>query len=284
TRTPPHGDVPPLINLILAKGASSVFTHTSFTHNSRFPLIKISTKYFLLALLASALFPAPEGQAKKRRTFVAGQRAVVVDERLAALREAPGLSSNLLQRLGRGRVVGISGARRTPDGLTFYRASITRRTGGWLQSEAVVSPARSGDDERLLRLIRASDNFDRVARARIFLDLFPRSPLRPNALMLLAEASEEAAEKLSREAARRLDEDEIKAVGAPAYSYYLNYSGLDRFRRNGVVFTFNAAAKQFHYDGAAWREILRRYPQSPEAAAARKRLEALASSTPARAQ
>ena len=38
---------------------------------------------------------------------------------------------------------------------------------------------------------------------------------------------------------------------------------------------FDRASKQFHYDGAAWREIIRRYPNSPEAAEARKRLEGL---------
>jgi hypothetical protein len=55
--------------------------------------------------------------------------------------------------------------------------------------------------------------------------------------------------------------------------YYLNYSGLDRYNRQGVTFTFDRAARQFHYDGAAWREIVRRYPRSPEAAEARNRLE-----------
>jgi TolA-binding protein len=30
-----------------------------------------------------------------------------------------------------------------------------------------------------------------------------------------------------------------------------------------------------HYDSASWREIVRRYPRSPEAEEARKRLETL---------
>jgi hypothetical protein len=68
---------------------------------------------------------------------------------------------------------------------------------------------------------------------------------------------------------------EMQAGGAPVRSYFLNYNGLDRYRKQGVVFTFNAASKTFHYDGASWREILRRYPRSPEADEARKRLEAL---------
>ena len=210
------------------------------------------------------------------RAPVGGQRAVVVDERLAALREAPELTARLLQRMSRGRKVSIISSRRASDDLTFYRVMLTKRTGGWVQSDAVISPARKEDDERLLRLIRGSEDFDRLARAHIFLDLFPRSPLRPAVLLLYAEAAEEAAARLSRDAARRLDAHEMKAGGAPDYSYFLNYNGLDRYNRQGVSFVFDRAAKRFYYDGAAWREIVRRYPQSAEAVEARKRLDALA--------
>jgi hypothetical protein len=206
---------------------------------------------------------------------MSARSVVVVDERLAALRDGPELAAQLLRRLSRGRVVQVLGARRSPDGLTFYRVAVTRRTGGWLQSEAVVSPARAEDDERLLRLIRASEDFDRLARARIFLDLFPRSPARPAVLMLYAEEAEAAAARLSRDAARRLDEREMAAGGAPIFSYFLSYNGLDRYRRQGITFVFNRTAKQFHYDGESWREILRRYPRSPEAEAARRRLDTL---------
>lgn len=213
---------------------------------------------------------------QRRRVAFTNRSAVVVDERLAVLRDGPELSARLLQRMSRGRVVVLLGTKRSTDGLTFYRVAVTRRTGGWLQSEAIVSPARSGDDERLLKLIRGSDDFDRVVRARIFLDVFPRSPLRPQVLLIYAEAAEAAATRLSRDAARRLNEREMVAGGAPLFSYFLNYNGLDRYRRQGLVFTFNRASKQFYYDGESWREILRRYPRSPEALEARKRLDALA--------
>ena len=207
---------------------------------------------------------------------VAGQRAVVVDERLAALRDEPDLSANLLQRMSRGRVVAVRGVKRSPDGLTFSRVMVTRRTGGWVQSEALVSPARKEDEARLLRLIRSSGDFDRLVRARIFLDVFQRSPLRPAVLLLLGDEAEKSAARLSRDAARRLDEKEMAAGGAPVFSYFLNFNGLDRYRRQGVAFVFDRTAKQFHYDGAAWREVLRRHPRSPEADEARKRLAALA--------
>jgi hypothetical protein len=172
-------------------------------------------------------------------------------------------------------MVAITGTKRSPDGLTFYRVIVTRRTRGWLQSEAVVAPARAGDDERLLRLIRGSQDFDRIVRARIFLDMFSKSSLRPAVLMLYAEAAEDAAGKLSREAGRRLDEGEMTAGGAPLFSYFLNYNGLDRYNRQGINFVYDRKTKQFHYDGESWRELLRRHPRSPEAIEARKRLASL---------
>lgn len=234
-------------------------------------LLSSKRRIFALCLIILSSFSTLLSQ-QRRRASLGGQRAVVVDERLAALRDAPNLSARLLQRTSRGRVVAILGMKRSPEGLTFYNVAVTRRTRGWLQSEAVVQPGRAGDDERLLRLVRASDDFERIARARLFLDTFPKSPLQPAVLMLYAEAAEEAAAKLTREAARRLEEREMAAGGAPVFSYFMNYNGLDRYRRQDIIFTFDAGRKQFHYNGGAWREILRRYPQSPEAEAARQRL------------
>jgi len=220
---------------------------------------------------------AANASAQKRRVPAGGRVAVVIDERLAALRDMPDLGAQIVKRLGRGRVVSINNSKRAPDGAIFYRVAVTRRTRGWLPAESIVQAARAGDDERLLRLIRASEKFDRIARARIFLDTFSSSTLRPTVLLLYGEAAEGDAEKLSREAERRLDEREMLAGGASLKSYYLNYNGLDRYRRQGIAFTFNRATKQFHYDGESWREIVRRYPRSAEAQEARKRLGALPS-------
>lgn len=228
-----------------------------------------------ILLCACLLSVSVEAYAQCRHAPGGGARAVVVDERLAVLRDEPQLSARLVQRLGRGRMVSVMGAKRAPDGITFYRVAVTRRTRGWLQSEAVISPARKGDDERLLNLIRASKDFDRVARATIFLDMFTTSARRPAVLLLLGDAAEEAAQKLTREAARRLDEDEMRANRAPAFSYFMSYNGLDRYRRLGIDFIFDAANRQYHYDGAGWRELVRRYPRSTEAASARLRLAAI---------
>jgi hypothetical protein len=239
--------------------------------------------FFITALLSFALVAsAAPASAKAKRSAPAGGRvAVVVDERLSALREEPSLAGALARRLGRGRAVALTGARRAADGVTFYQVSVTRRTRGWLQSESFAAPSRAGDDARLVGLIKSSRGFDRVERARIFLDLFPRSPLRPVVLLLYGEAAEESAATLSRAASNRFADERLPADGAPSRSYYLNFNGLARFRRQGVAFAFDAAAKQFHYDGAAWREILHRYPRSPEAQEARRRLDSLATTATA---
>ncbi|MEO8433719.1 MAG: hypothetical protein ABI596_02405 [Pyrinomonadaceae bacterium] len=232
-------------------------------------------------LLVVILLPLTSVQvaAQKRRVPSGGRLAVVIDERLAALRSAPDLSGRLVSRLSRGRLVAIRNASRSRDGVIFFHVAVTRRTLGWVQAEALLAPWRAADDDRSLRLVRSSEDFDRIARGRLFLDAFPRSPLRPQALLLFGDAAEAAAEKLSREAARRLNENEMAAGGAPEFSYFLNYSGLDRYNRQAIRFTFDRSTKRFHYDGAAWRELLRRYPRSPEAAEAKVRLDAMAEIT-----
>jgi hypothetical protein len=153
--------------------------------------------------------------------------------------------------------------------VVFFNVNVTTRTHGWIQREAIASPTRPGDDLRLLDLINASHDFDRLARARIFLDHFPRSPLRPRVLLLISTTAEEHAAKLSRDAAKR---HKVTTKSTPEFSYFLNYTGLDRYNRQRVKFVFDTATKLFHYDGAALRELLRRYPKSPEAAAARSHL------------
>jgi len=205
----------------------------------------------------------------QRKPPAGGRLAVVVEERLAALRATPQLNGRLVRRLGRGRMVAIRSAKKSADGITFFLVNVTSRTHGWIQREAVASPARAGDDQRLLRLIERSQGFDRISRARIFLDHFTRSPLRPEVLLLLGDTAKEIAKQLSTDATRRLKDDPGEA---PEFSYYLNYTGLDRYNRQRVSFIFDKQAKRFHYDGAAWRELIRRYPRTPQAAEAKKRL------------
>jgi len=230
-----------------------------------------------LAVAALVLFAAiaPPAFAQKKRVPPGGNIAVVADERLAALRAAPSLSAHLIRRLSRGRFVSVRATKRNHEGLFFCHVVVTRRTSGWIQNEALVMSARNGDDERLAHLIGGTDEFERIARARIFLDTFLHSALRPKVLLALGDAAEEAADQLTREARRRFERREIPTDGAPEFSYYLNYNGLDRYNRQGVTFTLDRQKKQFHYEGGAWRDILRKYPNSPEAIEAAKRLENL---------
>ena len=232
-----------------------------------------TVSYVFLTLICVTIAASSVDAQRRRLTAGGGSgRAVVVDERLSVLREEPSLSAQLVRRLGRGRIVSITGTRRTGEGIVFHRVAVTRRTRGWVQAESLVSPGRAGDDERLLRLIRGSEGFDRIARAQIFLDTFPRSPLRPAVLLIHGEALEAVAATLSRDASRRLNEREMAAGGAPVHTYFANFNALDRYNRLGIRFLYDRTERSFRYDGASWREILHRYPNSPEATEARRRL------------
>lgn len=200
--------------------------------------------------------------------------AIVIDERLAVLRFEPNLSAVVLQRMRTGREMQIVGER-DHDGVRFYRVQMPPETIGWVQAEAVVSKNRAGDDQRLARFIRASEGFEQVERAQIFLENFPSSALRPAVLLLAGDLLEEHAARLTRDAVRRLDDGEMRANAAPVHSYFMNYNGLDRYRKIGANFVFDAANKRFRYDGAWWRELVRKHPGSAESKEAAKRLEAL---------
>lgn len=200
--------------------------------------------------------------------------AVVIDERLAVLRTEPSFYGKTIQRMRRGRIVSISGSKEA-DGVTFYRISASPNNYGWVQSEAVAGRFRRGDDARLAKLVQSSEGFEQIERAQIFLETFPDSALRPAVLLLMGDLMEETALKLSNEATRRLDRREMAASGAPLHSFYLNYVSLDRYRRLGVNFVFNSNAKLFHYDGANWREIIKKFPKAAEALEAQKRLDSL---------
>lgn len=200
--------------------------------------------------------------------------AVVVDERLAVLRLEPSLYARPVQRMRRGRLLVVTGAK-TADGVTFYRVTVPPNNFGWVQSDAVIGKTKREDEERLVRLVQASEGFEQMERATLYLENFPNSPLRAPILLLLGDLAEEHALKLSTEATRRLDRREMAATNAPLHSFYLNYSGLDRFRKINIDFLFNAATKTFHYDGASWKEIISKFPKSAEAGEAQKRLDSL---------
>ena len=226
----------------------------------------------LMLCLCLSLLSSSSILAQQRKPPAGGRLAIVVEDRLAALRATPQLSGRLVRRLSRGRLVAIRSIKTSADGISFFLVNVSSRTHGWIQREAVVSPSCPGDDQRLFTLIELSHGFDRIACARIFLEHFQRSRLRPAVLLLLGNTAEELAAKLSNDAARRLKAD---GNDIPDFSYFLNYTGLDRYNRQGVTFIFNQSTKRFHYDGAAWRELIRRYPHSPAATEAKINLNSL---------
>lgn len=212
--------------------------------------------------------------AAKQTLRETGSSAVVIDENLAVLRIKPSLFSGAVQRMRRGRKVQILETKEA-DGVTFYRVSAPPNNSGWVQSEAVFGTFRRGDDERLARLIQASDGFDQLELAAQFFQHFPASPLRPAILLLFGDLVEETAARLSRDATRRLSRREMAASGAPLHSFYLNFVMLDRYRKLGIVFLFNSNTKTYHYEGASWQEIIKKFPNSKEAPEAQKRIDAL---------
>ena len=216
--------------------------------------------------------PFSVGAQTKRKPFLPGQRAVVVEERLSALRTQADVKAPLEQRLRRGRAVGILGAKKGKDGQQFLRVAVSRKTRGWLLAEAVVKSGSASEAERLLKLIEeTNDDFVKTRLARMCADEFRAGPQAPRCLLLLGEAAEHAADRLTRDAKRRVG-DEEPGAGLSRRDYLLNFSGLDRYNRAGVTFDYDERAERIVYDGEAYRELLRRYPKSAEAQAMRAKL------------
>jgi hypothetical protein len=207
----------------------------------------------------------------RRKVFIPGQRAIVIDERLSALRAQPDVKAGLEQRLRRGRAVGILGA---TANRKFLRVAVSRNVRGWVLAEAVARAGNPADAERLLKLIEETeDDFTKVRLARLCADEFRATPAAPKALLLMGEIAEKAAERLTRDAKRRVG-DEEPGRGLGRRDYVLNHTGLDRYNRIGVTFDYDEAADRLVYDGASYRELLRLFPKSGESKLAREKLGA----------
>lgn len=233
----------------------------------------------IIALFAALPNCAQTLTIKKRQVIIPGQRAVVADERLAALRAQPDIKAPLVQRLRYGRVVGIIGpARAGREGMRFFPVAVSRNTQGWVLADAVIRPRHAADAARLVKVMNeTSDIFTRARLARLCADEFRGMSVAPRALLILGTAAEQAAARLSRNARRTInDASDEDGEGLPGQrEYALNYVGLDRYNRIGVTFDYDQSAKRLIYDGSAYREILRKYPRSAEAKEARERWETL---------
>ncbi|MFL6212444.1 MAG: hypothetical protein ACJ74J_00975 [Blastocatellia bacterium] len=243
------------------------------------PTLKLANGFCLAALFvlvapvfAQAQAPAADRAATATRPHFV--KAFVIDERLSALRKDDDLHAPVLKRLRVGRAVYVV-SKNNASG--FYRVAVTRRTRGWIHQGAIALPARAGEDGRVMQVIEATtDGPDRIALCRLLLEQFSRSPLAPRALLTIGEEAERAAASLSQHARRRLKTLDEQKNGADAEAFYLNDPGLDRYSRLGIAFRFDASQSAYAYDGRAYRDLLRRYPQSVEAEAARRHLDSLA--------
>jgi hypothetical protein len=218
--------------------------------------------------------PPGRKAAISQKTSEVGNQAVVIDEMLSVLRQKPSLFAGPVQRMRRGRKVTVMGVAEA-DGVKFYKVAAPPSSFGWVQADSVFAKFRAGDEERLARLVQASDGFDQIEIATEFFKLYPDSKFRASVLLLFGDLLEEVAVKLSRDANGRLRRGEMAASAAPMHSYFLNFVSLDRYRKLGILFLFNSSARAFHYDGASWREIETNYPAAAEAVEARKRLTSL---------
>jgi len=240
--------------------------------------VRISAFPAFCLILVLALCLTAQSQ-NRRKIVVPGQRAIVVDERLSALRTLPDVKAPLKQRLRRGRAVGILGWGKSKTGQQFLRVAVTRKTRGWILDKAVVKSGNVTDAERLVKLIQeTTDDFVKARLGRLCADEFRATKLAPRCLLTLGETAERVAERLAREAKRRVGDEESDA-GLTKRDYLLNFAGLDRYNRIGITFDHSAALDQIVYDGAVYREILKRYPRSVESSEAGSRLKRLQSLT-----
>lgn len=203
-----------------------------------------------------------------------GKNAVVLDDTLSVLRLKPSLFAEPVQRMRRGRQVQILSVAEA-DGVKFYKVSVPPSNFGWVQADALFGKFRPEDEERLARLVQASEGFDQIEIADAFLKMYPESKFRPPILLLYGDLLEDISVKLSRDANSRLKRREMAASAAPMHSYFLNFVSIDRYRKLGVIFLFNSSTRTFHYDGASWKEIATKFSAAPEAMEAQKRLALL---------
>ncbi len=238
--------------------------------------MKRIVRTLMLFAVFAAFTVSVSAQSQESSITQNGSLAIVGDDRLSLLLPRPSLYALPIRRLRNGKRVYVEKAVEA-DGVTFYKVRTSESGGdiGYVQSEALVGNFRRNDDIRFAGLIYVSEGFEQIERISYFLMIFEKSKLRPTMLLLLGDLVEEKTAKLSRDALRKLSKREMAATKAPVHSFYLGFSGLDRYRKLGIRFLFNLKTRSFHYDGEAWLQILDRFPKSREAIEAAKRIDTL---------
>jgi hypothetical protein len=106
------------------------------------------------------------------------------------------------------------------------------------------------------------------------IERFGRSAVVRRALLLTGEEADRAAQTLTQHARRRLGEGDGEIANASVRDYYMNDAGLDRYNKLGVVFDFNKSTGEYVYEGKAYRDLVKRFPDSEEAKLARRNIDA----------
>ena len=233
----------------------------------------------IVVFLCAVTVCFPQKNPTTRRSTNSGQKGssgLIVDERLSVLRKQPSLYSEPIKRLAIGDKVTVF-EEKSGDGVSFYRVADNTAVTGWIQVQSLVGTFRKNDDQRLVRLILGSTGFTQIHRASIFLSLFRESQIRPTVLLLFGDLIETHAAEISERAQSNLVRREMAAAQAPVHSFFLNYHELDRYRKLGIRFLFNARTRMLHYNGDAWLEITNKFPESEVSIEARERFRSLES-------
>lgn len=254
---------------------------TSFTR----PRNAAGTALLLLLLVCQAAGqrqpkPASATGAENPNTQTSAKRAAywkafVIDDRLSPLRREPGLQSEVIRRLRPGHTVFIITTTKPGAGQPrFCRIAVTRRTRGWIHEAALAVQGRAGEDQRIMKLVESTgDGLDRILLCRLLIERFSQSRLVPRALLTMGDEAERAGQVLNQRARRRLAEVIGENANASSRDYFMNDVGLDRYSKLHIVFDFNESTSEYVYDGRAYRELVRRFPDGEEAKLARQRLE-----------
>lgn len=239
-----------------------------FTQRSRFLMC---LAVILISLVVTNRLSAkdPPASSKKSRSLL----AYVFDERFSVLRTQPGAEAAFLRRLRVGHRVFIPTNGAETAHPKYRKVVVSRNVVGWMPAAALAAPGIAGDDEKLFRYALAQPDEKALIALRILTAHFDRSPLRARALLRLGQLADAVSARLSNRANRTLDKEELQLPdGIDEEDLFANYRGLDRFASFGVRFIYLRKSDRFLYCGEAFREILRRYPESQEAVPARERL------------
>ncbi|MGB7621590.1 MAG: hypothetical protein WBN92_04495 [Terriglobia bacterium] len=227
----------------------------------------------IILLFTTPVFGAKSPSNPLKKTGTKSFLAYVFDDRFSVVRAQPDVEAPFLRRLRVGhRVFLVAGASRSQESK-FRRVVVSRNLSGWMLAAAVAAPGLAGDDERLFRYAHSQSREKALMALRILLTHFDRTPMRPAALLRLGQLAEEEAGQLSVRANRTLTREESTLPdNLEERDLFANFRGLDHLASNGIRFVYQRETDRFVYKGDAYREIVKRFSSSTEAASARERL------------